>query len=443
MSTKNQTSPNQTSPHRDAKPHRDTKGRPVVAVTGLGIVTSLGQGKEANWEALTAGRSGIHKIERFATEGLRTTIGGTVDFLFDGPFTAPQLSEKLATLAAQEAVEQSGLGQPGDFPGELFMAVPPVEMEWPQKQELAAAIDGEVDYDGLLRAAASQKFTAMHELFLFGAVADHIADAFGTKGSPISLSTACSSGATAIQMGVEAIRRGDTQAALCIGTDGSIHAEALIRFSLLSALSTQNDPPEGAAKPFSKNRDGFVMGEGAGALVLEDYDHALARGATILGIVAGCGERGDGFHRTRSSPDGKPAILAMRDALDDAGLKPDDVDYINAHGTSTPENDKMEAMSCAAVFGERMATLPISSNKSMLGHTLTAAGAVEAVISFMTIANGRIPPTINYTNPDPAIVLDVVPNIARDAKVRTVISNSFGFGGQNTSLVLTAEPARA
>ncbi len=420
--------------------HRDARGRPVVAVTGLGIVTSLGQGKQANWEALSAGRSGIHAIERFPTEGLRTTIAGTVDTLFDGPFAAPELSEKLATLAAQEAIDQSGLAAPGDFPGELFMAVPPVEMEWPQKQELAATIEGEVDYDGLLRAAASQRYRAMHEMFLFGAVADHIAERFGTKGSPISLSTACSSGATAIQMGVEAIRRGETQAALCIGTDGSVHAEALIRFSLLSALSTRNDPPEAAARPFSKDRDGFVMGEGAGALVLEDYDHALARGATILGVVAGCGERGDGFHRTRSSPDGKPAILAMQDALEDAGLKPDDVDYINAHGTSTPENDKMEAMSCAAVFGERMARLPISSNKSMIGHTLTAAGAVEAVISFMTIANGVIPPTINHANPDPAIMLDVVPNTARQAQVRTVISNSFGFGGQNTCLVLTAAP---
>ncbi|WP_353186844.1 beta-ketoacyl-ACP synthase [Bosea sp. (in: a-proteobacteria)] len=423
--------------------HRDAKGRPLVAVTGLGVVTSLGQGKETNWQALTAGKSGIHRIERFPTEGLRTTIGGTVDFLFDEPFTAPQLSEKLATLAAEEAVAQSGLGASGDFPGELFMAVPPVEMEWPQKQEIAQTITGEVDYDGLLRAAETGRYRAMHELFVFGGVADHIAERFGTKGSPISLSTACSSGATAIQMGVEAIRRGDTPAALCIGTDGSIHAEALIRFSLLSALSTQNDPPEGAAKPFSKNRDGFVMGEGAGALVLEDYDHALARGATILGIVAGCGERGDGFHRTRSSPDGKPAILAMQDALADAGLTPDDVDYINAHGTSTPENDKMEAMSCAAVFGERMASLPISSNKSMIGHTLTAAGAVEAVISFLTIANGTLPPTINHQNPDPAIALDVVPNQARKAKVRTVLSNSFGFGGQNTCLVLTAPPEAA
>ncbi|KQU53409.1 3-oxoacyl-ACP synthase [Bosea sp. Leaf344] len=423
--------------------HRDAKGRPIVAVTGLGIVTSLGQGKQANWDGLTAGRSGIHRITRFPIEGLRTTIAGTVDFLFDGPVSAPELSEKLATLAAEEAIGQSGLGQPGDFPGELFMAVPPVEMEWRQKQELAQAISGDVDYDGLLATAAGHRHKPFHELFLFGAVADHIAERFGTKGSPISLSTACSSGATAIQMGVEAIRRGETAAALCIGTDGSVSAESLVRFSLLSALSTQNDPPEAAAKPFSKNRDGFVMGEGAGALVLEDYDHALARGATILGIVAGCGERGDGFHRTRSSPDGKPAILAMQDALADAGLNPGDVDYVNAHGTSTPENDKMEAMSCAAVFGERMATLPISSNKSMLGHTLTAAGAVEAVISFLTIANGRIPPTINYRNPDPAIPLDVVPNTARDATVRTVLSNSFGFGGQNTCLVLTAGPDAA
>ena len=424
-------------------PHRDARGRPLVAVTGLGIVTSLGRGKATNWEALVAGRSGIHRIERFPTHGLRTTIAGTVDYLFDRPFAAPELSEKLATIAAEEAIGQSGLGEAGDFPGELFMAVPPVEMEWPQRRQMSQTLSGEADYDGLLRAAATGQFKPLHELFLFGSVADHIADRFGTKGSPISLSTACSSGATAIQMGVEAIRRGDTTSALCIGTDGSVHAEALIRFSLLSALSTQNDPPESASKPFSKNRDGFVMGEGAGALVLEDYDHALARGATILGLIAGCGERGDGFHRTRSSPDGKPAILAMQDALADAGLEPGDVDYINAHGTSTPENDKMEAMSCAAVFGERMQNLPISSNKSMIGHTLTAAGAIEAVISLMTIANGVIPPTINHAMPDPAIALDVVPNTAREVKVRAVLSNSFGFGGQNTCLVLTAAPEAA
>ena len=423
---------------------RDTKGRPLVAVTGIGVVTSLGQGKDDTWAALTAGKSGIHRIERFPTEGLRTTIAGTIDSVDVEPFCAPMLSERLATLAAEEAIGQSGLAQE-DFPGALFIAVPPVEMEWPQREALAEASGqtGDVTYKDLLTAAATGRFKPWHDLFIFGTVADRVADRFGTKGSPISLSTACSSGATAIQLGVEAIRRGEAEAALCIGTDGSVNPESLIRFSLLSALSTQNDPPEGASKPFSKNRDGFVMGEGGAALVLENADSAKARGAKILGYVLGCGEKGDGFHRTRSSPDGMPAITAIRQALDDAGLTPDEIGYINAHGTSTPENDKMEAMSCTAVFGERMAQLPISSNKSMIGHTLTAAGAVEAVMSLLTLATGRIPPTINHQVPDPAIPLDVVPNVARDASVNYVLSNSFGFGGQNTCLVFGAEPKGA
>jgi 3-oxoacyl-[acyl-carrier-protein] synthase II len=411
-------------------------------VTGIGIVTSLGRGQTENWAALAAGRSGIHEIRRFPTDGLRTRIAGTVDFVPAEPFCAPKLSERFAELAAEEAIEQAGIGKPGEFPGQLFIAVPPVEMEWPQREALAQAsgTKADVTYADLIQAAGTERFKEWHELFIFGSVADHIADRFGTEGSPISLSTACSSGATAIQLGVEAIRRGETDAALCIGTDGSVNPESLIRFSLLSALSTQNDVPEGASKPFAKNRDGFVMGEGAGALVLENAEAARARGAKILGYVLGCGERGDGFHRTRSSPDGRPIIAAIRDAIDDAGLQPDAIDYVNAHGTGTPENDKMEAMGCMAVLGERMKSVPISSNKSMVGHTLTAAGAVEAVVSLMTIANGRIPPTINYSVPDPAIPLDVVPNKARDLPVRTVLSNSFGFGGQNTCLVLAAEP---
>lgn len=420
----------------------DRFGRPLVAVTGMGVITSLGAGKAANWAALTAGRSGIHRITRFPIEGLRTTIAGTVDFEGAQAYCAPELSERLATTAALEAVGQSGLPE-GDFPGALFVAVPPVEIEWPQRRALAEASGqaGDITYEDILRGAATGRFAPWHELFLFGTVADHLADRFGTKGSPISLSTACSSGATAIQLGVEAIRRGETPAALCIGTDGSVHAEALIRFSLLSALSTQNEVPEEAAKPFAKNRDGFVMGEGAAALVLESAAHARARGAEILGYVLGAGEKGDGFHRTRSSPDGAPIVAAIAAALDDAGVAPDAIDYVNAHGTGTPENDKMESMGLMAVLGERMRSVPISSNKSMIGHTLTAAGAVEAVVSLMTIREGVIPPTINYRVPDPAIPLDVVPNEAREAKVTRVLSNSFGFGGQNTCLVLSAEPA--
>ena len=425
-----------------ARAHRDFRGRPLIAVTGIGIVSSLGQGQADTWAGMTAGRSGIRAIARFPTDGLRTRIAGTVDALDTEPLVAPLLSERFASLAAEEAIAQAGIGARGDFPGALFIAVPPVEMEWPQRRALAEAAggDGPVDYAGLLRAAGSGRFDDWHDLFLFGTVAERVAERFGTRGSPISLSTACSSGATAIQLGVEAIRRGEMQAALCIGTDGSVNPESLIRFSLLSALSTRNDPPEGASKPFSKDRDGFVMGEGAAALVLEDAGDAVARGAAILGYVLGCGEKGDGFHRTRSSPDGAPIIAAIRASLDDAGLAPDRIDTINAHGTSTPENDRMEALGLGAVFGARAASIPVTSNKSMIGHTLTAAGAIEAAASLLTIRHGRIPPTINHRIPDPGIALDVVGE-ARDACVRTVLSNSFGFGGQNTCLVLGAEPA--
>ena len=226
-----------------------------------------------------------------------------------------------------------------------------------------------------------------------------------------------------------------------MGTDASVNPEALIRFSLLSALSTQNDMPEAAAKPFAKNRDGFVMAEGAGALVLESLAAAQARGARILGVIEGCGEMADSFHRTRSSPDGKPIIGAMRHALADAGREPDEIDYINPHGTGTPENDKMEHLGVATVFGDRAGRIPISSNKSMIGHTLSAAGTIETIFTLLTLEHQRIPPTINYLMPDPAIPLDVVPNVARDQRVTCALSNSFGFGGQNVSLLMSREPA--
>ena len=275
----------------DSRNFRDSHGRPLVAVTGLGIVTSLGQGQVDNWTALTAGRSGIHSIARFSTDGLRTRIAGTVDFLDTDPLVAPALSQRFAEEAAEEAITQSGIGTKGNFPGALFIAVPPVEMEWPQRQSLAQASgqNGDITYSDLQRAASSGRFDAWHDLFIFATVADNIADRFGTKGSPISLSTACSSGATAIQLGVEAIRRGEMQAALCIGTDGSVNPESLIRFSLLSALSTQNDPPEGASKPFSKNRDGFVMGEGPppwSSRMPRQRVHAARRSSATFSVAA-------------------------------------------------------------------------------------------------------------------------------------------------------------
>jgi 3-oxoacyl-[acyl-carrier-protein] synthase II len=417
----------------------DHLGRPVVAVTGIGVVTSLGVGKAENWQALTSGRSGIHAIGRFPVDHLNTRIAGTVEYLKSSDQGASALTYELAETAAAEAIAQSGVA--GDFGGPLFLASPPVELSWHSRFAIYGQSDEGEGYARLLALAHRQNGTDIFDSVMFGAVADRLADRFGTRGLPITLSTACASGATAIQLGVEAIRRGEADRALSIGADGSATAEALIRFSLLSALSTQNDLPEKASKPFSKDRDGFVLAEGSAALVLESLESAMARGAEVLGVLAGCGEKADDFHRTRSKPDGSPAIGAVRAALADSGLGEDGIAYVNAHGTSTPENDKMEHLSLSTVFGERMRSIPVSSNKSMIGHTLSAAGAIEAAFSLMTMREGVIPPTINYDHPDPAIDLDVVPNVKRPADIATVLSNSFGFGGQNTCLVMAREPA--
>ena len=424
---------------------RDHKGRPIAVITGLGVMTCLGRGIEENWRKLTGGESGIHAITRFDTTKLKTKIAGTIDETGDEAddetdsdcFSASKLTYDLAQSAASEAIENSGLDDK-DFGGPLFLAAPPVELEWFQRFELDKTLpDTSLDgYDKLLEAARRGSYhDTLFKATQFGHLADCLARRFATSGLPVSLSTACASGATAVQLGLEAIRRGETEKALCVAADGSVTLEALIRFSLLSALSTQNENPQKAAKPFSKGRDGFVMAEGAGALVLESLEHAKARGAPILAVLKGCGERADHFHRTRSSPDGAPVIAAMRNCLEDGGIEADQVDYINAHGTSTPENDRMEYLALKEIFMERVHKVPISSNKSMIGHTLTAAGAIEAVFSVLTLTRELMPPTINYDIPDPDIELDVVPNESRRAAPQCVLSNSFGFGGQNTCLV--------
>ena len=419
----------------------DHLGRPLVAITGAGVVSSLGQGKQDNWNALTSGKSGIHAINRFPTDNLKTRFAGTVDFLTESEVGASALSQALARLAGEEAIAQSGLSV-SSFGGPMFLAAPPVELDWKSRFALDASVKdkGPASYQLLLEACRNQRQQEFFNTTQFGYIAEQLANHFGTRGLPVTLSTACASGATAIQLGAEAIRRGESDRVLAIGTDGSVSAEALIRFSLLSALSTHNDAPEKASRPFSKDRDGFAMAEGSGALVMESLESALARGAKVLGLLAGCGEKADDFHRTRSKPDASPAIGTVSGALADAGLTIDQISYINAHGTSTPENDKMEYLALSTVFGDRMESIPVSSNKSMIGHALTAAGAIEAVFSLLTIQTGTLPPTINYDNPDPSIPLDVVPNVKRESDVTSVLSNSFGFGGQNTSLILTAEP---
>jgi 3-oxoacyl-[acyl-carrier-protein] synthase II len=420
---------------------KDHLGRPLVAVTGIGIVTPLGWGREESWSALKAGTSGITRIRRFPVDKLRTTIAGTVELPEEAggaePVSSPVRVERMAQAAIEEAVAQAALGTDGAFPGPLMLGMPPVEYEWPQRFELARAAHGDGSYRAAIEVATGRR--DLYETFMFGGVGERLATRFGTRGAPIALTTACATGASAIQMAVEAIQRGESGAAIALGADGSVQPEAVIRFSLLSALTARNDPPEKASRPFEKSRDGFVMSEGAAALVLESLEHATARGAAVLGIVSGCGERADSFHRTRSNPDGHAIIGAMRNAIADAGLRPDDIGYVNAHGTSTPENDKMETLGMRAVFGD--APPPISSNKSMIGHTLSAAGALEAAFSLLTIRDQILPPTINHDEPDPTIALDVVPNVARPVSgLRHVLSNSFGFGGQNVCLVVSKAP---
>ncbi|CAA9220148.1 MAG: 3-oxoacyl-[acyl-carrier-protein] synthase, KASII [uncultured Acetobacteraceae bacterium] len=423
-------------------PSRDHLGRPLVAVTGVGLVTPLGIGVAESWGGLLAGRSGIRRITRFPVDHLKTTIAGGVDLPGDDATgeaaPASVRVERFAALAIEEALAGAGAVVDGRFPGPLFLGMPPVEVAWSLRMDLARRAGGEgaVRYPAM--AVAGNGSRQAFEACLFGGVGERLAARFGTRGAPVSLSTACATGASAIQMGVEAVQRGEARSALCVGAEGTVEAESLIRFSLLSALSTRNEDPARASRPFEKTRDGFVMAEGAAALVLESLDEARARGATVLGLVLGCGERADSFHRTRSNPDGGAIVGAMRSAIADAGLAPDRIDYVNAHGTGTPENDKMETLGMRAVFGD--APPPISSNKSMIGHTLSAAGAIEAVFSLLTMRDGRLPPTINHETPDPAINLDVVPNEARDSKVERVLSNSFGFGGQNVCLVLGAAP---
>lgn len=407
-----------------------------VAVTGIGLVTALGAGKDANWTAMASGRSGARLIDRFASAGYRTRIAATVaPEIAEAP--APfQLSEALAQLALAEALDESGhVGAP--FPGRLAAAVPPSYLGWDSRAALrtAAAANGPPDEPALLEAARHPGFAPLNARVRGGRMAEHLADAIGAAGAPIAVNTACSSGATAIQLAAGAIRRGEAQAAVALGTDGSVTPELLVRFGLLAALSRRNDAPEAASRPFDAGRDGFVPGEGAAALVLEPLATARARGARVLGCVAGWGETVDGHHRTRSDPSGTPAADAMRRAIADAGLSPEDIDYVNAHGTSTPENDRMEALSCKHVFGPRVATLPVSATKSMTGHCLSAAGAIEAAACLLMLQHQTILPTINCDEQDPEIVLDPVVDGPRPARLRHILSNSFGFGGQNVCLV--------
>ncbi|WP_432821957.1 beta-ketoacyl-ACP synthase II [Trichloromonas sp.] len=403
-----------------------------VVVTGVGVVSALGTGTEKNWSALMAGKSGIDRITRFDASDLPTQIAGEVKDFNPEDFIDKKEIKKMDTfiqysLAASEmAMQDSGLQITEENAERVGVVV-------------GAGLGGlpaiEKYHEAMMSGGYKKVSPFFIPMLIINLAPGHISIRFGAKGPNISTVTACATGTHSIGDAYHMIKRGDADAMIAGGAEATITPLAIAGFNVMKALSTRNDDPTAASRPFDKNRDGFVMAEGAGIVVLEEYEAAKARGAKIYAEVAGYGLTGDAHHITSPGPNGEGAARCMKMALKNAGLKPEDVDYINAHGTSTHFNDLYETMAIKSVFGDHAKKLMISSTKSMTGHTLGAAGGIEAVYSLLAMARGEVPPTINYQEPDPECDLDYVPNQGRQARVNVALSNSLGFGGTNGTLV--------
>jgi len=406
-------------------------GRRVV-VTGMGAVTPLGIGVDNTWRAMLDGRSGIGPITQFDAAEFATRIAGEVKGFEAGDYIEAKEIKKmdrfihLAIAASRMAMDQSGLvidDRNANRVGVLVSAgmggLPAIEK-----------------YHAVYMERGPKKITPFFiPMLIINLASGQISIMFGAKGPNTSVVTACATGSHSIGDAAKLIERGAADAMIAGGTESVITALGIGGFNAMKALSTRNDEPQRASRPFDAERDGFVMGEGAGVVVLEEMESAKKRGANILAEVAGYGLTGDAYHITSPAPNGEGAARCIKMALDDAGMDPGELDYINAHGTSTKFNDEFETMAIKSVLGDYAYKLPVSSTKSMTGHLLGAAGGVEAIVAVMSILENRVPPTINYENPDPECDLDYVPNAARDAKVDAALSNSFGFGGTNACLV--------
>ena len=418
-----------------------------VVVTGMGMITPIGCDAESSWRALCEGRGGVGPITLFDAATFTTRIAAEVagfrlaDYRADAArWCEHSRTSQLALAAATLAVVHAGLhdAAPDRARFGIYLGSGEGQQDFDRFVDLVhrSTCDGRVD---------TARFTSLGLRSLHptreaeqepGGPAGHLAAAFGARGPNATCQTACAASAQAIGEASELIRSGDAKVMLAGGTHSMIHPLGLTGFILLTAMSTRNDDPARASRPFDRDRDGFVLGEGGGVIVLEELEHAKARGAAIHGEVAGHCSTADAFRLTDSHDEGRGAIAAMRGALADAEVSPADVGYINAHGTSTQSNDAIETLAIKRVFGDAAYRVPISSTKSMTGHLVSAGGVVEAIACLMAIRDGVLPPTINLDNPDPACDLDYVPNEAREQPVDVVLSNSFGFGGQNTSLVL-------
>ncbi|MCX7681072.1 MAG: beta-ketoacyl-ACP synthase II [Anaerolineae bacterium] len=408
--------------------------RERVVVTGLGAVTPLGNDVPTMWEALLAGRSGVAPITQFDASHIDVRIAAEVKHFDPVALFGRREARRhdrftlFAMEAARQAIADSGLRFDDELKRDSGVLI-------------GTAIGGILslleNYEVLKTAGAHRVSPFLIPMMMPNAASGNVAITYGLRGPNISVASACATGAHAIGEAAEIIRRGDARVMVCGGSEAVIAPLALAGFGNMGAISTRNDEPEKASRPFDAQRDGFVMGEGAGVMVLESLSHALKRGARIYAELVGFGATADAFHITAPDEHGLGAAQAMEMALEDAGLVPEDVDYINAHGTSTPLNDRVETKAIRLVFKSHADRLAVSSTKSMMGHLMGAAGAVEALVCVKTLETGWVHPTINYEYPDPECDLDYVPNQARQMHPRVALSNSFGFGGHNACLAFS------
>jgi beta-ketoacyl-acyl-carrier-protein synthase II len=416
----------------------ESSSAPRIVITGMGAITPLGNDVASLWRNLTAGTSVAHSIsDRFDTSGFRTRFAAeVVDFdptVWMDAKDARRADRviQFAMATSTQALDQAGLRPEGDLADEVGVLI-------------GTGIGGLSSLDEaarVMRAEGPDRVSPLTAVNMLPDMASgQVAIQFGLRGVNFCVVSACATGTNAVGEAAEIIRRGDAVAMVVGGTEAPVTPLALAAFHRTGSLSTRNDDPTHASRPFDRDRDGFVVGEGAGGLVLERLDFALERGATPLAEVVGYGNAADAFHVSAPEPEGRGAARSMSRAMAKAGLVPEDIDYVNAHGTGTPLNDRSETRAIKLAMGDHAYRVPISSTKSMTGHMLGAAGVVEAVVCVQAMREGLIPPTINYENPDPDCDLDYVPNQARKVAVRTAMSNSFGFGGHNATIILRAYP---
>ncbi|QDS91261.1 3-oxoacyl-[acyl-carrier-protein] synthase 2 [Rosistilla ulvae] len=421
--------------------------RPRVVVTGIGMINPMGHDPTTVWKGLQEGQSGVGYTTLFNAKGFPTQISAEVkgwDITDTGE--DPELWKhrgrhtKFAAGAAKQAISESGIMDAGVAPHRFGVYLGSGE----GNQDFVTFTDmmtvamegGEYDMAKFLQKGLEVLNPLVELEQEPNMPAAHLAAMFNAQGPNYNCLTACAASSQAIGEATEIIRRGDADVMLSGGTHSMIHPFGVTGFNLLTALSENNANPTSASRPFDARRDGFVLGEGSGMVVLEELEHARRRGAPIYGEILGYGTTADAFRITDIPPDGHGGIASMRMAISDAGLNPEDIDYVNAHGTSTTVNDKVETLACKQVFGDNAYKTPVSSTKSMMGHLIAAAGVTEMIVCLLAIRDSVLPPTINYENPDPLCDLDYVPNEARQAKVKYALNNSFGFGGQNVTLCL-------